>query len=97
MKIDCNQILLPQIRSDSGARANVGSKQPSQVAGDEVRLMNQEQLRSLLGDQGTDSEVDSKHLMEISATMTDGTYQVPAEQVADAILDEADCLKEILK
>ena len=97
MKIDCQQILHSLVRNESTGQAPTNSKPSSPVQTDDVRLMNQEQLRSLLSKKDGDATVDSSHLASVAAKIVDGSYQVPAEQIADAILEETDLLREILK
>lgn len=97
MKIDCQQIIHSLVRNDSTGRAPTNSKPSSPVQNDEVRLENQEQIRALLLEKENNTTVDPQHLASVAAKIVNGSYQVPAEQVADAILEEADWLREILK
>jgi anti-sigma28 factor (negative regulator of flagellin synthesis) len=97
VKIDCHQIFFPSIRNDSTNLTQTNSKQSNQATTDDIRLNNQEQIHSLLTDNESDPGVDLDNLAAVAASMVNGVYQVPAEQVADAILYEADCLREILK
>ncbi len=41
-------------------------------------------------------EIDLMRVAEITAQMSDGDYYIPAEKVADAILEEADLLGRAL-
>jgi anti-sigma28 factor (negative regulator of flagellin synthesis) len=88
---------LMQILPEEGLLPVACEPKPVCKTDDGVTLAGMSQIKRMISDLDCDEQVDLERVAQAARQLVDGRYDVPAHDVADAILDQVVFLETLLR